>query len=319
MQYKIGKRDEVMKICKVPIIFIFFNRRDTALKVFEAIKKVRPEKLYLVSDGPRKNKAGETEEVKELRKYIEAQIDFPCKVQKNYADSNIGCGKRISSGISWVFEQEREAIILEDDIVALPDFFYFCEELLERYKNDERIMYISGNKVNQGYTTQDSYLFTKYPSAWGWATWKRAWELYDDSPEMWEKIRNSGAVERFYGKKWARAYKPQLAKAYEGVDIWDYQWEAARMYHGSLGIVPQYNLIDNIGFNHIQSTHTSGDSMYDFTTHSLAFPLRHPKQVCVDERHDKSYLKNIISKEFERFYFWGKVKRRLGIYFKWER
>lgn len=308
-----------MRRCKVPVIFFFFNRMDTALKAFEAIKKVRPEKLYLVSDGPREGKAGEAEAVKELRKCIEEQIDFPCMVQKNYAESNLGCGKRIAGGISWVFEQEEEAIILEDDIVALPEFFYFCEELLIKYKNDGRIMYISGNKLNQEYTTQYSYLFTKYPSAWGWATWKRAWDLYDDSPAMWEKVKSSGAVERFYGRKWGRAYGPQLEKAYRGVDVWDYQWEAARMYYGAFGIVPKYNLIDNVGFNHVQSTHTSGDSMYDFTTHPISFPLQHPSQVSVDGMHDQLYLKNIISREFERFYFWGKVKRRLRIYLKGER
>ncbi len=127
---------------KTPVAFIIFNRPDCTRRVFERIRDARPEKLYLIADGPRAHKPGEDERCAETRRIVEGMIDWPCDVRKNFSDANMGCGKRIPSGLDWVFEQEETAIIMEDDILADPSFFPFCETLLERYRHDERIMQI---------------------------------------------------------------------------------------------------------------------------------------------------------------------------------
>lgn len=295
-----------------PITFIFFNRLDTTLKVLECIRKAQPERLYLISDGARTERNGEKELVESIRNQVEAGIDWPCKIFKNYAEKNMGCHKRMASGITWVFEQEETSIILEDDIIPVPAFFQFCEELLIKYKNEDRVTYITGNNIYHDYPIKDSYLFSKFPSIWGWATWRRAWKFFDDSPAVWEKMKKANTIESYYGPKWAKFYKAQIEKAYMGeLDTWDYQWEASRMYHNGLGIIPKYNMIENIGFNRDDATHTRGNSMYDFTKKNVEFPLMHPDSVQCDENYDRAYIKNIIAKEFERWTLNGKILRRL--------
>lgn len=297
-----------------PVTFIFFNRPDTTMKVFNEIKKARPQKLYLVSDGARSTRQEEQEIVQKLRSQVEAGIDWQCEVYKNYADKNMGCHKRMVSGISAVFEREETTIILEDDIIPVPGFFRYCEELLKRYEKETKIMYISGNNLQHHFPIEDSYTFSQFPSIWGWATWKRAWVLYDDSKSAWDKIKTDQAVENCYGKKWAKYYSAQIERAYEGeLDTWDYQWEACRMWHRGLGIIPKYNMIENIGFNREDATHTKGNSMYDFTNQDMNFPLQHPKEIQVNVEYDKNYIKNIIAREFERLTYWGKIKRRIRL------
>lgn len=299
-----------------PVAFIFFNRPDTTMQVLKEIRRAKPDKLYLISDGAREGRSGEAALVEQLRHDVEAGIDWECNILKNYAPKNMGCRKRMASGITWVLEQEETTIILEDDIIVAPSFFRYCQELLNYYKDDDRVAYISGNNIYKDYKVQNSYLFSKFPSIWGWATWRRAWNWYDDSMEGWEEIKKERCIEHYYGKKWAKFYIPQIECAYTGErDTWDYQWEASRMRHGGLGIIPKQNLVENIGFNREDATHTRGDSMYDFTKYNLVFPLQHPSVVENDTSYDRGYQKHIIAREFERLYFWGKVRRRLRLLF----
>lgn len=296
-----------------PITFIFFNRPDTTMQVFECIKRAKPKKLYLVSDGPRPAKDGEKEIVEQLRKTVEDAVDWECEVHRDYADANMGCHKRMRSGISNTLAKEETTIIIEDDIVPLPCFFPYCQELLSRYREDERIFLISGNNLLQdGSVSDGSYVISRYPSIWGWATWRRAWEKYDDSMAFWEKVKKDGCVRRYYGERFGAMFEKQLECAYTGErDTWDYQWEATRMYYGGYGITPKYNLIDNIGFNREDATHTQGGCMYDFSRKELDFPLVRPAHEDVDDRYDRRYIRKIVAREFERLYFWGKVRYRL--------
>ena len=296
-----------------PITFIFFNRPDTTMQVFSCIREAKPKKLYLVSDGPRANRNGEKEIVEQLRKTVEDAVDWECEVHRDYADANMGCHKRMRSGISNTLANEETTIIIEDDIVPLPCFFPYCQELLSRYREDERIFFISGNNLLQDDSVRDgSYVISRYPSIWGWATWRRAWEKYDDSMAFWEKVKKDGCVRRYYGERFGAMFEKQLECAYTGErDTWDYQWEATRMYYGGYGITPKYNLIDNIGFNREDATHTQGGCMYDFARKELHFPLVRPAQEDVDDRYDKRYIRKIVAREFERLYFWGKVRYRL--------
>lgn len=289
-----------MRQLEVPIIFIFFNRKELALKAFDEIGRVKPQKLVLVSDGPRQGKTGEPEVVAEIRQCIEQQIDWECDIQKLYAEENMGCRARISSAISKVFEQEEMAIIVEDDVIAMPSFFYFCEELLVRYKDVPAISYITGHKVCEDYDIEESYIFSRHPNIWGWATWKRAWSKYNDSIDDWYQIKNSSILEEYYNKKIGKIYKKVLETAYTGeVDTWDYIWTAACVKTNSVGIVPKYNLIRNEGFGDENATHTGGMSPYRFSRRELEFPLQHPKEIKRDEEYDRIALRQ-MEKEMQK-------------------
>lgn len=155
-------------------VFPIFNRPDVTKKAFNEIRKVQPDILLVVSDGPSHHKQGEAEKCLETRAIID-QVDWDCKVLTNYSDVNLGCAKRILSGLDWIFGNFERAIILEDDCLPDPSFFPFCEELLERYKNDDRVMSISGQNSQFGRSrTSYSYYFSRYAHCWGWATWRRA-------------------------------------------------------------------------------------------------------------------------------------------------
>ena len=161
-----------------PIVFLIFNRPDTTKRVFEAIRQAKPKKLLVVADGPRDDRQGEAEKCAAVRSIIDT-VDWDCKVLTNYADVNLGCGLRVSSGLDWVFEQVEEAIILEDDCLPHPSFFPFCEEMLDLYRHDERIMHIAGtNSLEEWKSDVQSYHFSYTGGIWGWATWQRAWKYY---------------------------------------------------------------------------------------------------------------------------------------------
>jgi hypothetical protein len=156
-----------------PIAFFIFNRPDTTARVFEAIRQAQPSKLLVVADGPRSTRPGEAEKCAATRAIID-QVDWECEVLTNYSDVNLGCRHRVSSGLDWVFEQVEEAIILEDDCLPHPTFFRFCEELLEWYRHDHRIVAISGDNFQNGHQSGEfSYYFSRYVHIWGWATWRR--------------------------------------------------------------------------------------------------------------------------------------------------
>lgn len=172
-----------------PIVFIIFNRPETTRKVFEKIALVRPKRLFVIADGPRESKLNEGEACAETRKIID-EINWNCDVHKIYSEINLGCKSRIVSGLNIVFDLTTEAIILEDDCIPDPSFFPYCESLLERYRNDERIGLISGNNFLFGdYDNFDSYYFSRYPHIWGWASWRRAWKKYDSQICQWPILR----------------------------------------------------------------------------------------------------------------------------------
>lgn len=162
-----------------PIALIIFNRPDLTIRVFSKIARAKPKTLFVIADGPRSDHPGDIKKCAEARSIIES-VDWDCTVHKNYSDINLGCGRRLASGISWVFEKVEEAIILEDDCLPHPTFFRFCKELLERYRDDERIMQINGqNFQHKSMRTSYSYLFSYSNNCWGWATWRRAWQHFD--------------------------------------------------------------------------------------------------------------------------------------------
>lgn len=281
-----------------PVAFIIFNRPDTTQLVFEAIAKARPTRLLVVSDGPRANRQGEDELVRKTRAIID-QVDWPCEVSCNYSDINLGCKKRVSSGIDWVFDQVEEAIILEDDCLPNPSFFRFCSEMLERYRNDQRVGMISGDNFQWGRRrNKDSYYFSRIVHIWGWATWRDRWrDCYDVEVASWRDFRDEGWLYDLLGRKkdvsyWARTFD---AVAEGRIDTWDFQWVFANWATGRLSVLPNVNLISNIGFG-LDATHTTGDSeVANLPTEAIQFPLRHPTVFVPNTSFDRLTFDRLFS------------------------
>ena len=182
----------------IPVAFIVFNRPDKTQKVFSEIAKAKPTKLLVICDGARDNRAGELKRVKQVKQIV-SQVDWPCEVLTNFSDVNLGCKRRVSSGLDWVFEQVNEAIILEDDCLPNQTFFRFCQEMLRRYQNDQRVGIISGTNFRSDFRfSQDSYFFSKYVHIWGWATWKDRWALYDNKLKRWNKYKKSKSITKYF-------------------------------------------------------------------------------------------------------------------------
>lgn len=236
-----------------PVAFLIFNRPELTGTVFREIARAKPKKLLLVADGPRTPE--EAERCERARSVIE-DIDWDCEVLSNFSEENLGCKRRISSGLDWVFSEVEEAIILEDDCLPAPSFFHFCEEMLERYRYDERIMHISGDNFQGGQSrTHYSYYFSRYVHVWGWASWRRAWKHYDVDMKTWPELKEmicSLMADPFEKAYWLDV----LGRVHAGsIDTWDYQWLYACWSQSGLSIIPNANLISNIGFSS-DATHT---------------------------------------------------------------
>ncbi|WP_255427214.1 methyltransferase domain-containing protein [Sphaerospermopsis sp. LEGE 00249] len=260
-----------------PVGFLIFNRPETTARVFEAIRQAKPPKLLVVADGPRAEKLGEAEKCAATRAIIN-QIDWECEVLTNYSNVNLGCRKRVSSGLDWIFEQVEEAIILEDDCLPHPTFFRYCQELLEKYRDDQRVMMISGDNFQFGRKrTEDSYYFSRYGHVWGWASWRRAWTKYDDSMAIWPRLKNNGWLSKVLGNEQAVSYWTQIFQAvYDGFNTWDYIWLFTLWANNGLTILPHVNLVSNIGFGSGTHTTMSNSPLANMSVEAMTFPLQHP-------------------------------------------
>lgn len=288
-----------------PIVFIIFNRPDTTQRVFEAIRQAKPPKLLVIADGPRADRVDEVEKCAQARVIIE-QVDWDCDVLTNYSEVNLGCKRRVSSGLDWAFNTVEEAIILEDDCLPHPTFFRFCQELLEKYRNDERIMIISGDNFQLGNKrTEYSYYFSKYNHIWGWASWHRAWKCYDVKMNLWPEVKKEKWLKDILKDNYEVAYWDTVfSKVYAGeIDTWDYQWTFACWIQSGLAILPNVNLISNIGFG-ADSTHTidRNSPFANLQTEEMKFPLLNPNFIIHDTISDDITTKRMfIGSFFRRF------------------
>lgn len=296
---------------RTPVAFIIFNRPEVTQRVFAQIAKARPPKLLVVGDGPREARAGEVERVAAARDIIR-QVDWPCDVLCNYSDINLGCKARVSSGLDWVFEQVPEAIVLEDDCLPDQSFFRFCEELLDRHRNDQRIGMISGDNFQFGREyNEDSYYFSKYTHIWGWASWRDRWvNEYDVDIKNWPQIRDDSTLAKFLeDQKEVAFWSALFDKAYlNQVDTWDYQWTLTNWSKGRLTILPSVNLISNIGFS-ADATHTVSASRFsNLPVRSIDFPLRHPTEVIQNKTAD-----DFTKRDWFLTPLWKKIFNRLQV------
>lgn len=272
----------------VPIAYIIFNRPQHTRETFAAIRAQRPSHLLIIADGPRPNHPTDAERCFEARAIVE-HIDWPCSVHRNYAEQNMGCKRRVSSGLDWVFGLVERAIVLEDDCVPNNDFFSFCADLLDRYETDERVWVVTGNNFQRGKKHGEaSYYFSKYNHCWGWATWRRAWQHFEVDMSFWPdwkytkdwRNKTPDAVER-------KVWEDLLDRVKAGeIDTWDYQWTASVWYHGGLTATPNANLVTNIGFGP-DATHTvTSDNKAGLAVEPLG-ALTHPITVERNRTADK--------------------------------
>lgn len=290
-----------------PILFLVFNRPDTTKRAFEAIKKIRPKKLFIAADGPRQDRLEDIECCAEVRNIVN-NIDWPCDVKKLFQDKNLGCRIAPPTAIDWFFNNIEEGIILEDDCVPDASFFYFCQELLSRYRDDEQVAIISGSSLIPFKTNNnDSYRFSIYPLLWGWATWRRVWLKHDINmssyPDFIKKNRIQSITKvKIIQKYWLTLFDKSYQKL---LNTWDYPLLYSVWNSNRLSIIPSENMITNIGFSS-DATHTKNPNhpFNNLIAKETTFPLIHPTSKIPNKKTDNRlfyYALAIGTSPFARF------------------
>jgi len=290
-----------------PVVVVVFNRPEKTRVLLEVLAEVKPSVMFVVGDGPRRAIASDGIKVEAVRKLL-MKPSWKCEMVRDYSDENLGCARRVSSGLANVFSQIDEAIILEDDCIPDPSFFRFCEELLDRYRDDSRVGSICGTDFTCGEVEgPGSYYFSRYNLFWGWATWRRAWRFYDHSMKVVQSGELWGVLCRVFPDFRARVYWWYvLKKVYRGsLDSWGYRWMLSCWVHGMLGILSRTSLIKNIGFG-AEATHTKGTGIISERC-SCRFPLEHPDAVIRDSACDRAIEEIWYSKSLRR-----RLRRFLG-------
>lgn len=276
----------------VPVAVFVYKRHANFPIIMKRVRKYAPARVYLIADGP---KPGEEEMCDQARRELEKRIDWPCEIRRNYSDTNLGLKKRFSTGIDWVFEHEDRAIFIEDDCVPNISFFRFCEELLEKYKDDDRIASISGNNFLFGkMPIKESYYYSRYPLIWGWATWKRAWAGYDPELKSWETDGTNGWL-----KKYLQDWVPTLYWSLifnlvkkNVIKTWDYQFTYHCFRHKRLHIIPAVNLVTNVGDDKNATNTKLKSKTIGLRSQEISFPLVHPASVARNKEADKITERN---------------------------
>jgi hypothetical protein len=292
----------------VPVLLIIFNRPEKVRLLMEALEAVRPTRLFIAADGPRPNVPTDAARCAAARRAASA-VSWPCEVHTNFSDTNRGVDPAVERGIDWFFAQVERGIIFEDDCIPHPDFFSFAEELLARYENDERVMMVSGSNFQDGRRHGGgSYYFSRYPSAWGWATWRRAWRRYDTTLSAWPSFIASRKMdgilpERSERRHWRR-YFESLRSGRRSA--WDAKWLFAIWNQNGLTITPNVNLVRNVGFGS-DSTHTfAADSFLSVEAIGIEWPLVHPPDMAVAEAADRHSFEKLhrvtIAKRLRRLF-----------------
>lgn len=293
-----------------PVIFIIFNRYETALKVFNEIARAKPPKLLVIADGPRASIVGDGDEVMRVRSILK-NIDWECELITNFSDENLGCKDRVSSGLDWAFTIVQEAIILEDDCLPEPTFFRYCQELLEKYRFDSRISQINAINLQSSHSGNDSsYYFSAYHHIWGWATWANRWkDSYDVALSDWPlAVKNNFLNDWFSLKSERKHWKNNFDAVYNGnLNTWDFQWIFANWTRGRLAVMPQCNLASNIGFGPDATLTKEGGAWKDLKTSNIEFPLKHTKFIFKNTRAE-----NIFFKKYLKLGFNKKIQNRLN-------
>ena len=283
---------------KTPILLITFNRPDHVRRVLTEIRKQQPVQLFVCQDGAREGNESDRVKCQEVREVVKELVDWPCELHTLYQEKNLGCGRGPVTGITWLFENVEQGIIMEDDCLPHSDFFGYCEELLERYKNDERIGFIGGcNYIKTN--GEASYVFSGgHHQTWGWATWRRTWKQFDYtlssiSKDDFTKMLNE------YCMSWRQ--KEYWWSIFEKVKVdqmnhssWDYQFYFSCWKHHQFTIAPSVNLVSNIGCGE-DATHTQAQGSLLMKQASAILPLVHPSTVRLDKTQDFELMKHFVA------------------------
>lgn len=277
--------------CSVPVLLVVFNRPDTTQKVFDAIRKVRPLRLFVSADAPREGRQDDLEKCNLVRQIVKG-VDWDCDVKYLFHERNVGCRRNVAGGITWMFEHAESGIILEDDCLPVHSFFRYCEELLAKYADDGRIMQISGSNYLMGkHELHESYYFTKILDVTGWATWKRAWRHFDDLMTGFENFDAGNSIAGYLDdrrmQKWIMSYMRE-AHALQGRGIWSPAWVYALASRGAVAIAPAVHLVSHVTFGRADSNCSTGGT---WDPYSAAVPgelgeIIHPATVVQDRRAD---------------------------------
>ncbi len=279
-----------------PIVFIIFNRPGLTEEVFEKIREIKPSIFFVIADGPRKKNKNDQVLCKKTREIIE-KVDWPCKLLKNYSDNNLGCGPRISSGLDWVFNQVEEAIILEDDCLPSNDFFFFCSDLLDYYKNNEKILNISGFSppVDEIDIYPYSYYFSYFVGTWGWATWANKWKKINIEIKEWKNFKKTDWLNSKLENRSMLCYFRDCFNDVEKeiISAWDIQFNFLLLKENLFTAKSSKNLVRNIGFNQKDATHTVFNSkLGGVSIETTQFPLSHPQSIEWNKKIDLAVLKS---------------------------
>lgn len=273
---------------------LVFNRPETTFQVFEEVRRARPARLYVASDGPRPNRAQEAGLVERTRGIVDA-VDWPCCVRTLFRDENLGCRNAVSGALDWFFEQEEEGIILEDDCLPSQSFFGFCDVLLERYRDNTRVFNITGfNKQQRWKPVKHDYFFSSAGGIWGWATWRRAWRCYDPEMNELESWSETQYLQQKLGKTLGKLRQRQLERAAENIrngkiSSWAFPWAYTRLKHDAFACVPSRSLVENIGFG-AGATHTLKGPDERIVREELTIPFRMNDRLEADIAYDLRFL-----------------------------
>jgi hypothetical protein len=306
-----------------PVLFLIYKRPEQTRAVFNAIREIKPQQLFVAADGPKAN-ATDADLCRQVRS-IATNVDWPCEVHTLFRDTNMGSGPAVSEAITWFFDHVEQGIILEDDCLPDESFFNFCDILLNKHARSTEIMAISGtNLLREGWKPQKQSYFFGHGGVWGWATWKRAWSLYDYDMATWASEENKDDTRRaMHNDHWFEYYYGMFEGAYrKELDAWDLQWFHCILNNKGLSINPSVNLVRNIGFGPGATHTTETEGPYaNLELKKMAFPLKHPAKHKIDtqylrtsyraiKRHDKTLTRYL--KFWARLYL-NKFKKKLGI------
>lgn len=308
--------NDSMKACNVPVFLMLFNRPEITRELFAKIRQIKPKKLFIAANGPRPGIKADIELCKAVRDIFN-EIDWECEVYRNFPEVNINMHVRWYTTLDWFFESVDSGIILEDDCIPDLSFFSYCEELLEKYKDNSNVMHINGSNFQFGKKRGDaSYYFSKYPHVWGWATWKRAWKSYDDNLMTFPEFKQKNLINNIFTnnterKYWLKYFESIYSKKRNSCDI---KWIYAIWVNGGLSITPNVNMIRNIGFG-LSAGHTFlKEKIMDQPTFNIS-KIVHPTSTIftIDTKADNFTFRSYFYKNFFQKAFYVIIKKIIKI------
>lgn len=284
-----------------PILFLTYNRISTSQKVFEAIREVRPSRLYFASNSANSEDPIEISKINEVRNLIN-KIDWNCQVQTLYQEKHLPVKVSIITSINWFFKNEEQGIILEDDCLPSIAFFKFAGELLVKYKYDMRVWHIGGvcTLSSENFSNEDSYYFSKFNHIWGWATWKSRWDHYDSTMPSYHRFIKDQCINNIFDSdKLCKMWIKYFDDAYNNkINTWDYQWYFTTWINNGLSIIPSKNLVSNIGFGNA-ATHTTDvtSKLANMKVDNFFQIKKHPEIILANYKYDKINALNLFEHE----------------------